>query len=184
MTGRMGMSRALAAAALAVWAASAAPARAGGDDKNDAPAPRAAVDIGGVSVVLIVANGKLVAFLDRIEDNAPVAKAALDVLLPDGTQIAVEPKAEGFFAAPYDRAGRVRDAFLLSLRSADGSGEALAEIKYDDDAAAKPAAPGIDLRTKLGIAAAAAAVGALLGGMAARRWGGGRLARRGLARTA
>src|SRR5205807_10505433 len=50
----------------------------GGDDGPQA-APRSVVKIGGVSVVLIAANDRLYAFVDRISDNAPAADAQLTV---------------------------------------------------------------------------------------------------------
>ena len=52
---------------------------------EDGAAPRTTVVIGGVSIVLIAANGKLLAFLDRLADNAPVKEAEL-VVAPTGGQ--------------------------------------------------------------------------------------------------
>jgi hypothetical protein len=131
-------------------------------DDNEAPkpAPRTAIEIGGASVVLVAANGHLYAFVDRIEDNAPVAASELSVADADGTAIDMRPADTGLFAAPFDRTGHMRDAFMVSLRSSVASGEAQAEIAYDDvpDAPSVPATP---YATKLTIALVSGGIGAV-----------------------
>lgn len=114
-----------------------APVRAddGGDNDGPKAAPRSVVKIGGVSVVLIAANDRLYAFLDRLSDNAPASDARLTV-----TPAASAPAAKldmkratvGLFVAPFDRTGHLRDAFTVSVRSAAGSGQETAELVYDD----------------------------------------------------
>lgn len=123
-------------------ALAAAPARAA-DDRAKA-SPRTTADIGGASVVLVAANDRLYAFVDRIEGNAPVGDARLGIGLADGSSLKLATVSEGMFTAPYNHGNRVRETFVVTLASADGSGEARPEITYDDVvvAEAPPALPG------------------------------------------
>jgi|GEM_PF-1715170 len=131
------------------------------DDDASKPAPRVAVEIDGASVVLIAANSHLYAFVDRIEDNAPVADAELSVDLADGTTLPLTKAAGGMFVAPFDRSGHMHDAFMVSLRSKQSTGDTPAEIGYDDLPDAPPAADHGTLATKLSIAAVSAVIGAI-----------------------
>lgn len=144
------------------------PARANADNPN--VAPRTTVRIGGISVVLISDSGKLHAFLDRLEDNAPAEDAQLTIVTTDGKPVAMTRASNGLFVAPFDPAGRVRDSFIVSVTAPEGSGDTTAEIAY-------PAPPGSELSTtdgglrdKILIALAAAGLGVVLGSVAVRRW--------------
>ena len=131
--------RNLLATACMFGALSASPAWA--DEAQPKPSPRTAVEIGGASVVLVTANDRLYAFVDRLDDNAPVADGKLGVALPDGSNLLLTQVSDGYYVAPYDRTGHMRDAFLVSLASADGTGEAATEIAYDDMVLAEAPAP-------------------------------------------
>jgi len=89
----------LLAVAVLALALSLAPARAGdgGDDNNAAPAPRTAIEIGGASVVLISANDRLYAFVDRLSDNAPVEDGTLSVTAAEGADIVMQKASGGLF---------------------------------------------------------------------------------------
>jgi hypothetical protein len=141
---------------VAAWAGGEAPQ----------PSPRAAVEIGSVSVVLVFANGKLNAFVDRLEDNAPVHEAEVTVRRGGSSALSLAKVADGLFVAPYDPSGRSRDAFSIALRSPEGNGEQAAELVYATavaEAVAPP--PGFTatplLWSGLGAAAALLAVAAL-----------------------
>lgn len=179
---RFSMPVRLVAIALLAVLLAAAPARAGdgGDDNNAAPAPRTAIEIGGASVVLISANDRLYAYVDRLSDNAPVEDGTVAVTTAEGNDITMQKAADGLFVGPLKRAGRLRDAFLVSLTSPVGSGEQQAEIVYDDVKAEPAAAAPADTRGKIWIALVAGLIGLVVGGMA-MRWLG---ARRQLLRTA
>ena len=168
------------ALAIGATALTATPAWADDDDAVK-PAPRTAVEIDGASVVLIAANNQLYAFVDRIDDNAPVADAELTVDLADGTSLALTKAAGGMFVAPFNRTGHMHDAFMVSLHSKQSNGDVPAEIGYDDvpDAAASPVTAPI--RTKLSISVVSAMIGAF-GAALAMRWFGWR--RRSLGRPA
>jgi hypothetical protein len=145
-------------------------ARAEGDDSGPVkPAPRTSVQVGGVSVVLISSGNKLLAFVDRLEDNVPAADAKLTVMLADGSDLKLERAADGLFVAPFDRTGRMRDTFMVSVRSAAGTGDEGAEIVYDDVPAPTPTLTPDGLRDRIGIALVAAAIGAI-GASVVIRW--------------
>lgn len=146
---------------LVVLLLGALPARAGDDAAQ--PSPRTAVEIGGASVVLVAANDKIYAFVDRLEDNAPLANSALSVDLADGTRLKLTRVSDGLFVAPFNRNGRMQDAFLVSLVSQDGTGDATAEIAYGDvQPPEAPPAFRLDLRTDGAIALVSGAIGAAL----------------------
>jgi len=159
---------------LTVGALALTTAPAWADDEDAVkPAPRVAIEIDGASVVLIAANNQLYAFVDRIEDNAPVADAELTVDLADGTSLPLSKAAGGMFVAPFNRTGHMHDAFMVSLHSKQSSGDVPAEIGYDDLPEA-PAAPVTgSFRTKLSISLVSAAIGAF-GAALAMRWFGRR----------
>ena len=108
------------------------PGMARADDDAPKPAPRTAIQIGDASIVLIAANDHLYAFVDRVADNAPVRNAELGIDLAGGASLEVSRASDGLFVAPFNRAGHMHDAFMVSLRSSDATGEAQAEIAYDD----------------------------------------------------
>jgi hypothetical protein len=146
-------------------------ARADGDNNGPPvkPAPRTAIEIGGVSVVLVSANDKLHVFIDRLANNAPADDAGVSIMLADGTDLQLSRAAGGFFVGPFNRAGRMRDAFMVSVKSASGTGEMGAEIAYDDLPDDAVAAPSHDIKGKIGIALVAAALGAA-GATMVLRW--------------
>ncbi len=133
------------------------------------PAPRTAIEIGGVSVVLVSANDKLHVFIDRLADNAPADDAGVSVTLADGTDLQLSRAAGGFFVGPFNRSGRMRDAFMVAVKSASGTGEMGAEIAYDDLPDNAVVASSHDISGKIGIALAAAALGAA-GATLVLRW--------------
>lgn len=148
---------------LLAFALAALPARAGADPAR--PSPRGVVAIGGASVVLVAANNRIYAFVDRLEDNAPVDNAVLSLALADGaglklSELKPQRVAEGLFVAPFSHAGRHQDAFLVSLASPAGSGAATAYIAYAGAAAADVAPAGTELSGKAAIALVAGAIGA------------------------
>jgi len=150
----------IAAGAIAV---STQAVRADGEDAAK-PAPRTTVQIGDASIVLIAANDHLYAFVDRVDDNAPVADAVLSVASASGAAIEISRVGDGLFAAPFNRAGHLHDAFMVSLRSAVASGDAPAEIAYDDapDAAAAPSASYSDTLVIALVSGSIGAIGAAL----------------------
>jgi hypothetical protein len=149
------------AVCIAGWLTVCLPGVARADDEAPKPAPRTAIQIGGASIVLIAANNHLYAFVDRTEDNVPVMGAELDVDSADGTSLEISKASEGLFVAPFNRAGHMHDAFMVSLRSPEATGEAPAEIAYDDlpDNAASGAGSG--LAAKVAIALVAGGIGAI-----------------------
>ncbi len=162
---RLARASCLALAVAAGAAMAASPAHAGDDGNNDPapPAPRTTLQIGDVSVVLISANNQLYAFLDRIEDNAPVSDAEMAVSLSDGSKLDMKRASNGLFVAPFDRSGHLRDAFMVSVRAPEGTGEDVAEIRYDDLKSTDSPPPPSQLGGKIYIALVSAAIGALLG---------------------
>jgi hypothetical protein len=106
----------------------------GGDDNGPKAAPRSVVKIGGVSVVLIAANDRLYAFIDRLSDNAPAEDADLTVgpAAAAAAKLDMKRATAGLFVAPFNRAGHLRDTFTVSVRSAAGTGQETAELVYDD----------------------------------------------------
>jgi hypothetical protein len=106
-----------------------------GNDDGPKVAPRSVVKIGGVSVVLIAANDRLYAFVDRISDNAPASDARLTVspaAAAPTAKLDMKRATAGLFVAPFNRTGHLRDAFTVSVRSASGTGQETAELVYDD----------------------------------------------------
>lgn len=144
------------------------PSIARSDDDAPGPAPRTAITIGGASVVLIAANDKLYAFVDRIEDNAPVEDAELSIDDAEGgsvemhrAPITMNKATSGLFVGPLHRKGHMQDAFMVSLHSSAGSGEGPAEIIYTDipDSAASNAMVGP--AAKIAVAVVSAGIGAI-----------------------
>ena len=145
------------------------PARATEADAGQESAPRTTMEIGGVTVVLIASEGKLYAFLDRLEDNAPVKDGQLIVTTADGKAIPFAPASIGLFVAPFDPGTRARDSFVVSVTSADGAGDVTAGITYHATANAEPPAAEGGIGDKILIALVAGGIGAVLGSMAVRR---------------
>jgi hypothetical protein len=155
----------LSSSALAVFLAccilACLPGVARADDDAPKPAPRTAIHIGGASVVLITANDHLYAFVDRTEDNAPLNNAELDVDSADGASLDMSKASEGLFVAPFNRAGHMHDAFMVSLRSPEVTGEAPAEIAYDDLPDNAGGAAGSGLVSKIYVALVAGGIGSV-----------------------
>jgi hypothetical protein len=157
---------AAAAAMIAAGLIGASPQAAQAEDADSGAkaAPRATVQIGDASIVLIAANDHLYAFVDRVDDNAPVADAVLSVASAGGAAIDISRVGDGLFAAPFDRTGRSHDTFKVSLRSAVATGDASAEMAYDDapDSAAATSAWYSDPLAVAAISASIGAIGAAL----------------------
>jgi len=139
------------------------------DDDDARPTPRTAITIGGASVVLVATTNQLYAFVDDIETNAPVADAELSVDSADGTSIelrkvplTMRKTTAGMFVGPLARGGQQQGAFMVSLRSSAGSGEAPAEIVYSDVIPPPVYGTGVSLSIKLAIAGASAGIGAVV----------------------
>ncbi len=90
---------------------SAAPALAGGDDDDASNrAPRAAMEMCDLGVVLVVADDRLQAYVDLIADNAPAIDAAITVTRAHSrSPLTMEKVADGLFTAPYKPARGVRE---------------------------------------------------------------------------
>ncbi len=144
------------------------------DNVTTGPSPRTAVAIGGASVVMVAANDRIYAFVDRLEDNAPVTDAMLSVDLADGPILKLSRVSNGLFVAPFNHAGHLHDAFMVSLVSQDGTGDMATEIAYDDVLPPEMPALRFDLGAIGTIALASGAMGAVLAGSAMRltntRW--------------
>jgi hypothetical protein len=103
-----------------------------GGDEAPKPPPRVGIEIGGLQVVLISADDKLYAFVDRQADNMPAVDAELDIATADGSQLELTKAGEGWFVAPFNRTGHMQDAFMVSVRTRDGASEHPAELAYND----------------------------------------------------
>ena len=188
---RSGLSlRRLAALCLSIGAISfclvamATPARAD-DDEPLRPAPRTAITIGGASVVLVAPmdklvtskdklmaamglappKGKLYVFVDRLDNNAPVEDAKIQIDTADGDTIdmhraplTMNKATAGLFVGTLNRAGRQQDAFMVTLESSVGSGQQEAEITYTD-VIPPPGMAMINQRRDIAIAAVSASLG-------------------------
>ena len=139
------------------------------DDQPSRPTPRTAVIIGGASVVLVATKDRLYAFVDRLDDNAPVEDAALEIDTADGdtidmhkAPITLNKATAGLFVGPINRAGRQQDAFMVSLKSSAGSGQQPAEIAYTDVIPPPAVLAMINQRTDMAIAAVSASLGAIV----------------------
>lgn len=127
-------------------------------------------------MVLIGTSDKLYAFVDRIEDNAPVEDAELEITTPRGSSIALtrapitmSEATAGLFVGPLNREGHLQDTFVVSLRSATGSGEATAELFYDEVPVTAAVAPVAGHESKLAVAVVSASIGAI-GAMLVMLW--------------
>jgi len=168
---RLGFS--VSVAVVACGLALCLPGVALADDEAPKPAPRTTLQIGGVTIVLIAASDHLYAFVDRAEDNAPVRKAELSIDSVDGTSLDVKQASEGLYVAPFNRTGHMHDAFMVSLESPEGTGDAQAEIAYDDlpDTTGSDGRPS--LASKLAIALVSGGIGAIASALFLL-WRGGR----------
>jgi hypothetical protein len=153
-----------------------APSIARADDDDVRPMPRTAVTIGGASVVLVATTKELYAFVDQIETNAPVADAELSVDSADGTSIelrkaplTMRKTTAGMFVGPLNRVGQAQGAFMVSLQSSAGSGDAPAEITYTDVIPPPVFGTVVSLGIKLAIAGVSAGIGAIVA-MLAMLW--------------
>lgn len=130
--------------------------------------PRTAITIGGASVVLVATEDKLYAFVDRLEDNAPVEDADLTIDTADGSSVelrrapvTMNKATAGLFVGDFDRGGRTQDAFMVTLRSSVGDGRAPAEITYADSTGAIAPAPQQTLASRLAIVVVSGSIGAV-----------------------
>lgn len=158
----------LAACVVASCLVVAAPSPARADDDAPRPAPRTAITIGGASVVLVAANDKLYAFVDRIEDNAPVEDAQLSIDTAEGgsiemhrAPITLNRATAGLFVGPLNRKGHMQDAFMVSLQSSAGSGDEPAEIIYNDAPDAAAAAAAVSPASKIAVAVVSGGIGVI-----------------------
>lgn len=102
---------------------SAAPALAAGDDDGASDrAPRTAMEMCDLGIVLVVADDRLQAYVDRIADNAPAIDAAITVTRAHSrSPLTMEKVADGLFTAPYKPARGVReDNLTVAVSSAAG----------------------------------------------------------------
>lgn len=132
------------------------------------PSPRTAVTIGDASVVVVAANDKLYAFVDGLKDNAPVVDAALWIALADGSTLRLTLVSGGQFVTPYQRTDRARDLLMLSLVSSAGTGQAAAQLTYNDASATAPAIPPAGFAPHLATGIAAMLSGAIGGALGIR----------------
>lgn len=151
---------------------SATVARADGGDDNPAPAPRTAITIGGASVVLIAADDKLYAFVDRLDNNAPVEDADLKVATADGgavkmtnAAIPMNKATGGMFVGPLERKGHMQDTFMVTLHSTVANGQAPAEITYTDAISNAPSGSNEGRTSQLALVLVSGAIGAVGAGM-------------------
>ena len=160
---------AVAVVLAALWSAPAC-----ADEVTVGPSPRTTIEIGGASVVLVAANDQIYAFVDRLEDNAPIINSILSIDLADGPILKLARVSNGLFMAPFNHAGHMHDAFMVSLVSSDGTGDVAAEIAYGDVLPSEMPALRFDLGTIGAIALASGAIGAVMAGSAMRlasvRW--------------
>jgi len=145
-----------------------ASSNASADDDAPRPTPRTAITIGGASVVLVATSDKIYAFVDRIEDNAPLEDAQLELDTAEGTSINIHrapitmnKATAGLFVGPFNRAGRQQDAFMVTLHSSAGDGQEPAEITYTDIPGrnAMPAPQSVE--AKLAMVAVSGSIGAV-----------------------
>lgn len=158
----------LAVSGVACCLAVSAPSMARADDDAPKPAPRTAITIGGASVVLVAANDKLYAFVDRIEDNSPLEDGELSIDTAEGGSIAMRrapitmnKATAGLFVGPLDRRGHMQDAFMVSLRSSEGSGEEPAEIIYNDIPDTPAINAAVSPASKVAVAVVSGGIGAI-----------------------
>ncbi len=95
-----------------------------------------------------------------------MADAALSIDLADGSSLNLSRVSDGFFVAPFNRAGHMEDAFMISLASPDATGDGAAEIQYEDTPLEVPPAVHSDLRANSVVAVSVGAIGAALAGSA------------------
>jgi len=153
--------------AFCLLAVAPTPARAENDGPLQ-PTPRTAITIGGASVVLVATENKLYAFVDRLDDNAPVEDADLTIDTADGSAIelrrapvTMNKATAGLFVGDFSRAGRTQDAFMVTLHSSVADGHAPAEITYTDATSATSPLPQQTLGSRLAIVVVSAGIGAV-----------------------
>ncbi|SMH60520.1 hypothetical protein [Azospirillum agricola] len=126
VSGRIRRCAPHALAALALVASLvAADARAAATEEREAP--RVAVSVGPVGVVLIAANRQLYAFLDRLGDNAPVAGGQVTVKGPK-IDLTLTETAPGLYRAGPFLPAIGHTPLTVSVQSALGAGQTAAEL--------------------------------------------------------
>jgi hypothetical protein len=170
------LARALTIVGLAAWLTVGAAGVARADDSGPSPMPRTAITIGGASVVLIATTDKLYAFVDRLDINAPVEDAQLQVDTADGGAVAMNrvpltmnKATAGMFVGPLDRKGHMQDAFMVTLHSSVANGQAPAEIAYTDAVPQASGTPTTSGAQELGVVLVSGAIGAV-GAMVLMLW--------------
>ena len=103
------------------------------DDGGDgAPnrAPRSAMEMCDLGVVLVVADDSLQAYVDRVADNAPAEDAVITVTRAHSrSPLAMEKVADGLFTAPYKPGHGVReDNLTVAVSTAAGKCEAKTKL--------------------------------------------------------
>jgi hypothetical protein len=102
------------------------------------PSPRAVVEMGGISVVLVAADSKIHAYVDDIVSNAPIDDATLALELRNNdASLNLQQVSPGLFVAPFIPAGRDRLLVALSRAGTERS-EAVAELVQQDASVALP----------------------------------------------
>jgi len=162
------LARALTIVGLTAWMTVGVTTLARADDDAPPTMPRTAVTIGGASVVLIATMDKLYAFVDRLDNNAPVEDAQLEIDTADGgtitmnkVPITMNKATAGMFVGPLSRKGHMQDAFMVTLHSSVGDGQEPAEITYTDAIPQVSMLPTISKAQELGMVLVSAGVGAI-----------------------
>lgn len=140
----------------------AAPVLAGGDDGAGGRAPRTAMEMCDVGVVLVVGDGRLHAYVDRVADNAPAEDAAITVTRAySRSPMAMEKVAEGLFTAPYKPGRGVReDNLTVAVTTPAGRCETKTSLVLES--ASPPPARGIGFGRLLTIVLVSGLIGSAL----------------------
>ena len=96
------------AIAVAVVLAALRSAPACADEVTVGPSPRTTIEIGGASVVLVAANDQIYAFVDRLEDNAPIIDFILSIDLADGPILKLARVSRGWSGTVQPRRSHAR----------------------------------------------------------------------------
>lgn len=138
----------------------AAPALAddGGDGASNR-APRTAMEMCDLGVVLVVADDSLQAYVDRIADNAPAEDAVITVTRAHSrSPLAMEKVADGLFTAPYKPGRGVRDD-NLTVAVSTPAGKCEAKTKLVLESASPAPVRGVGFGRLLTIALVSGLIG-------------------------
>src|SRR5262245_60862011 len=143
--------------------------------------PRLATKSEAYELVAILDGERLTIYLDRAEDNAPVANATISVAI-DGESVAAEPGPEGTYVLTSSRFAGPRVELVFDIRAPEVDDLLIGNLLLANDAApqGKPAATSWYGRAwsalrhgaqdHMALLALALVVGASLG-LGLRRWG-------------